>query len=173
MNADEEMLLETLFRQYFKKLTLLAYARVKKWDVSEEIVQDTFHEALLHIGVLREHPNQAGWLVNTTKYKILEYERRRNQMLHRFLEIGDIADLAAPQDEIEQAIDRTDHTVETLLETMLKPDERYLLKRFVFDQATHKEIAEELNISVSASQKRLERIRKKLEINYREHKNIL
>lgn len=173
MRTDDERLIETLFRQYFKKLTLLVYVKVKKWDVSEEIVQDTFHEALIHIDVLRAHPNQAGWLVNTTKYKILEYERRRNQMLHRFLEIGDVADLAAPKDEIEQMIDCTDHTVETLLETVLKPDERYLLKRFVFDQATHKEIAEELNISVSASQKRLERIRKKLEVNYREQKKFL
>ena len=168
MRTDDERLIETLFRQYFKKLTLLAYAKVKKWDVSEEIVQDTFHEALIHIDVLRAHPNQVGWLVNTTKYKILEYERRRKQMLQRFLEIGDIADLAAPKDEIEQVIDRTDHTVENLLETTLKPEERYLLKRFIFDQATHKEIAEELHISVSASQKRLERIRKKLQGHYKE-----
>lgn len=168
MRTDDERLIETLFRQYFKKLTLLSYAKVKKWDVSEEIVQDTFHEALIHIDVLRAHPNQVGWLVNTTKYKILEYKRRRKQMLQRFLEIGDIADLAAPKDEIEQVIDRTDHTVENLLETTLKPEERYLLKRFIFDQATHKEIAEELHISVSASQKRLERIRKKLQGHYKE-----
>ena len=114
MRTEDERLIETLFRQYFKKLTLLAYAKVKKWDISEEIVQDTFHEALIHIDVLRAHPNQVGWLVNTRKYKILEYKRRRKQMLQRFLEIGDIADLAAPKDEIEQVIDRTDHTVENL-----------------------------------------------------------
>lgn len=30
MNREAERLIETLFRQYFKKLTLLAYAKVKK-----------------------------------------------------------------------------------------------------------------------------------------------
>ena len=44
----------------------------------------------------------------------------------------------------------------------LTDDEFYVLKRYTFDNASHMEIANELGISVWASQKRLERIRKKL-----------
>ena len=45
----------------------------------------------------------------------------------------------------------------------LTQEEFYLLRRIVFESASHLEVAEELGISVWASQKRLERIRKKLE----------
>ena len=38
-----------------------------------------------------------------------------------------------------------------------------LLKQYVLDGASHRQIASKLGITVQASQKRLERIRKKLE----------
>lgn len=47
--------------------------------------------------------------------------------------------------------------------SILTPEEAALWKRLMMDGATHLETAEELGISVWASQKRLERIRKKLQ----------
>lgn len=48
------------------------------------------------------------------------------------------------------------------IESALKPDEYKLLKRLVIDRATHLQVSREFGISVYASEKRLERIRKKL-----------
>ena len=44
----------------------------------------------------------------------------------------------------------------------LSESELYVVKRLIYENATHKELAEELGITVWASQKRLERIRDKL-----------
>ena len=55
--------------------------------------------------------------------------------------------------------------MQSLLEQIqqaLTPEEYRLLTRLTIDGASHLEVAEEFHISVYASQKRLERIRKKL-----------
>ncbi|MCI8330446.1 MAG: sigma-70 family RNA polymerase sigma factor [Oscillibacter sp.] len=56
----------------------------------------------------------------------------------------------------------TSGILETVRET-LTDEEWYILRKFAIDGASHLQIAKELGITVSASQKRLERIRKKLE----------
>ena len=48
------------------------------------------------------------------------------------------------------------------IEKVLSPEEYRLLKRLVFDGASHLQVAREFHITVYASEKRLERIRDKL-----------
>ena len=57
-----------------------------------------------------------------------------------------------------------------MIENVLTPEELHLLKRLVFDRASHLEVAQELGISVYASQKRLERVRAKLYVAFPERK---
>ena len=45
----------------------------------------------------------------------------------------------------------------------LTPDELFLFERLVFDKASHLEVSKELGITVWTSQKRFERIKKKLQ----------
>jgi hypothetical protein len=54
----------------------------------------------------------------------------------------------------------------------LSPEEFHHLKRFIFDKASHKEVADESGITIWASQKRLERIRKKLFDVFPERKKL-
>ena len=61
---------------------------------------------------------------------------------------------AQPEPQEESVIEK--------VERVLTPEEYQLLKRLVFDRASHLEVAQEFGISVYASQKRLERIRDKL-----------
>ena len=58
---------------------------------------------------------------------------------------------AQPEPQEESVIEK--------VERVLTPEEYQLLKRLVFDRASHLEVAQEFGISVYASQKRLERIR--------------
>ena len=57
------------------------------------------------------------------------------------------------------------------IKNVLTEEEFTLLKRLTIDQASHVEVAEEFGISVYASQKRLERIRKKLKKALSDQKN--
>lgn len=161
---EQDALIEKLYYENFRKLTLYAMSVVKNEDRAKDIVQDTFHEAIKHIDQLMTHENPAGWLMVTTKYKIQESERSRNRYLLRFLSLDtDVteAQLSRHQETIEDHIANVPFPFEKI-EQALTPDEFKLLTRFVFDKASHLTIAQEFGISVYASQKRLERIRKKL-----------
>ena len=69
---------------------------------------------------------------------------------------------AQPEPQEESVIEK--------VERVLTPEEYQLLKRLVFDRASHLGVAQEFGISVYASQKRLERIREKLYTVFPERK---
>ena len=164
MMPDKNELVERLYRLHFKKLFIYANAVLRDPEQAKDVVQDTFHEALRRIDVFAKHENPGGWLMNTLKNKLKENERTRRRDLLRLLSLDadfpDESNLPEPQEE----------SVIEKVERVLTPEEYQLLKRLVFDRASHLEVAQEFGISVYASQKRLERIREKLYTVFPERK---
>ena len=76
MRPDQDRLIEQLYQKYFGMLTLYATASLKNQSCVQDVVQDTFHEAINHADVLMQHPNPAGWLKLTLKNKVKEEQRR-------------------------------------------------------------------------------------------------
>ncbi len=74
MSSEQDAFFEQMYYNYFRKLTLYAGAQMRNQSRAQDVVQDTFHEALRHIDVLMEHPNPGGWLMTTLKNKIREEE---------------------------------------------------------------------------------------------------
>lgn len=159
MHPDQDRLIEQLHRDYFGKLTLYAAATLKNQSLAQDVVQDTFHEALRHIDTLMDHPNPGGWLMVTLKNKLREAERSRRRYLLRFLSLD--TDLLTEPGREDPPPDRMRSLLEQIQQA-LTPEEYRLLTRLTIDGASHLEVAKEFHISVYASQKRLERIRKKL-----------
>ena len=168
MSPEQDELLEKLFWSSYRKLVAYANYRLDHSSMAEEVVQDTFHEAVLHIGILMRHPNPSAWLMRTLVNKIHESERMRRQCLRRFVSMDSAlpVETASPNDCIEQIVERSAPSLANKLAGVLSKEELYQLKRFVFDGAPHKEIAQELGISLCACQKRMERIWKKLHAFY-------
>ena len=143
-----------------KKLFIYANAVLRDPEQAKDVVQDTFHESLRRIDVFATHENPGGWLMSTLKNKLKENERMRRRDLCRLLSLdADFPDernlpeelvVAQPEPQEESVIEKVE---------VLTPEEYQLLKRLVFDRASHLEVAQEFGISVYASQKRLERIR--------------
>ena len=152
---------ENLYEQNFDKLKLIAYAKLKNDPVSEELAQATFLTALRDFETLRRHENPEAYLRAVLKYKILEYIRARNRYLKLFLSLDHniLSRIKAPSNPAPTS---TSSIMETVRDT-LSAEEWDLLKQYVLDGASHRQIASKLGITVQASQKRLERIRKKLE----------
>lgn len=161
---EQTKFLEGLYREYFNKLVLYATSELEDKVKAQDIVQDTFHAAILHIDNLMTHENPGGWLMQTVKNKVKESRRTQRRYIRQFVSLDSDVFI-----ELIQSIDSNPElselyytsTVEKI-RTTLTGNEFYVLKRYVFDHASHMEIANELGISVWASQKRLERIRKKL-----------
>lgn len=165
MLPDQEEFFDRLYREYFWKLKRYSLLYLNE-SQAEEIVQDAFHEAVEKIDSLYIHENPGGWLMNTLKNKIRNCQRTNRRDLLRLVSLdaepamqaaapGNAEDRMEQQEALASASERIGQA--------LSPDELYLLRRIAYGNASHKEVAAELGISVWASQKRLERIRDKLD----------
>lgn len=172
MMPDEKEIVERLYHLHFKKLFIYANAMLRDPELAKDVVQDTFHEALRRIDVLAKHENSGGWLMNVVKNKIKEYERSRRRDLRRLLSLdADFPDESnLPEELVSEQTEPQDDSVLEIIERVLTPEELRLLKRLVFERASHQQVAQEFGISVYASQKRLERIREKLYTVFPERK---
>ena len=138
-------------------------------------MQDTFHEAINHADVLMQHPNPADWLKLTMKNKVKEEQWRMHKYALYFLSLEH--DLFTEPGRDDPNLEQPFHSEPSLaslierIKNTLTEEEFTLLKRLTIDQASHVEVAEEFGISVYASQKRLERIRKKLKKALSDQKN--
>lgn len=168
MVPTERELVEQLYRQYFEKLFLYADAQLNDPERARDVVQDTFHEAIRHADTLSTHVNPGGWLMRTLQNKLRESERARRRYLLRFLSLesdfpGGVFPAGGLPEEPPDAgpVPPGESPLEKI-EKVLSPEEYRLLKRLVFDGASHLQVAREFHITVYASEKRLERIRDKL-----------
>lgn len=166
MVPEQELFFEQLYRNLFPELKIYAIKSLGNDAQAEEVVQDTFHEALQKIDILICHENPEAWLVLTLRNKIRNYRRSIGKERDRILSLdaGVIEELGWADATIEAVLNKlTVHDTERQVRQALTDEEQYILRRLVFEEATHREIAQELGISVWTSQKRLERIRNKLE----------
>jgi len=165
MLPDQDQFIEALYQSYFGKITSFVAATVHDPHIAQEIAQDTFHMAVLHIDVLMEHPNPGGWLIQTAKYKTKEFQRRRSQDLRCLVpfetkHLEETPEAAAAFERAEAAADGD--PLEKIRQSLTE-EEYWLFQRFILNGASHLEVAKELGISLSTSYKRLERLRKKLQ----------
>ena len=164
VTPEQERLLETLYHEHYGRLTVYATAALRDRAHAEDVVQDTFHEAMYHLDVLAHHEAPGGWLLVTLKYKLREYERARRRYLLRFLSLdSELArDPVSPAPPLEEQVGLDERQLLAQIDQTLQPEEYRLLLRLTLDGASHLTVAQELGISVYACQKRLQRVRTKL-----------
>ncbi len=163
MKPEQDILLEALYKEQYRNLFRYAVSELKHKGFAEEIVQDTFLEAIKKIDDLMKHPNQTGWLMETVKNKIKTYKRHQVRYLKLFLSLDSgVAREPAREDNRIKALEGIDLDG---MRRYLNEEEIYQLKRVFFDRASHLEVSQELGISLWACQKRMERIKGKLKQN--------
>lgn len=166
MTPEQEDFLEALHQEYFNRLVLYAESGLFNRSKAQDVVQDTFHDAVKRVDQLVGHENPPAWLMQTVKNKVREYNRSHLRYTRRFLSLD--SDLAADNPCLTTDSSVREDSGENLdallaeIRRRLTPEELHLVERFAFDKASHLEIAQELGISVWASQKRLQRARDKL-----------
>lgn len=163
MSPEQSEFLDHLFHQHARGLRRYAMSYLKDSARAEEVVQDTFHVAVVRVEALMEHEAPEGWLKKTAKNKILKSEEARRRYAYHVLSLDTElqSEPPCPEDTWERPMEG-EPTAEEKIRQALTENERYLLGRIVLGKATHKEMAQELGITVWDSQKRLQRIREKL-----------
>lgn len=154
--------LEELYRTHFENLRIYAACTLNSADLSEELVQDTFHEASRHLEELAKHPNPGGWLRVTLKNKIAHFRRDRNRYIMRFvsLDTGNVYGDQIPS--VEDCLPQQTESILRTVREVLTEEEWSLLRKISLEEQPYKTVAEELGTTVWACQKRVQRIREKL-----------
>lgn len=162
-SAQRELFGEIYVNNWSK---LLRYAKANKScaGVAEELVQDTFHDAWSKFNELVNNENIGGWLMQTLKNKMRNYIRSRQRDVKLFAEYLDRPeDIAAPDNFVNKIITvNTLSTIQKFICDNFKDDDIVLFQRVIVEGKSHKDAAEELRITVWTSQKRIERMRKKI-----------
>lgn len=157
MSLENCEFLEDLFKMKYLPLFRYALGRLNDPQLAEDAVQDTFCEALVHREELCRHPNPGAWLTRTLQFKTkkLADQQIRDQMRHVPLDTARHLVVRHREPKSEVSIPQTAKEV-------LTPEEYRLLILLMVKKVGHGDAARELGITVSASYKRMERIRKKL-----------
>ncbi len=167
MPPEQDVFFESLYQNNFNGLVIYARAQLNDAYEAEEVVQDAFYTVLQQKEKLRHYENPRAYLISVLKFKIREYKRARSRYLKIFLSLNYdfLPEVPAPSNPYPVSISGI---MEAARETLTE-DEWHIFRRYVLNGYGHLRISKELGISVWASQKRLERIRKKLQDVLPEH----
>ena len=164
MTSEQRIIFSEIYIDNHPKLRRYAKANKLCAPAAEELVQDTFHDAWSKFGELISHENIGGWLMQTLKNKMRNYTRAKRREANLLVDHGDRSeDIAAPDDFINALIvSDALSTICRFVYDNFKEDDITLFRRIFIENVSHAEVAAELGITVWTSQKRLERIRKRI-----------
>lgn len=155
LDGEQDRLIEQLYQEMYMPLCAYAMGTLNDLGLAEEAVQDTFRIACAKADKLCESENQRGWLTNTLKNVMRNMQRSRARLNNLVITALSIDDM-----EIATACDID---FDVTYSDLIGRDDFILLKKIVLDNFTMLELAAELNISVAACKKRVQRAKKKLQ----------
>jgi len=143
----------------------LCYRMLGHAESAEDAAQETFLRAYRHIRRYDPERPFATWLLSIAAHYCIDSMRRKKLPSFSIDENDDITfaipdtDALHPENEIVQGEHR--ERIQDLLENLDTTDRAAIVMRYWYD-FSEKEIAESLNLTVSAIKSRLHRARKKL-----------
>lgn len=144
-----------LYAEHREKLRIFVKASVESSSVAEDVVHDVFVEALRRYDVLKEHPNQLGWLYVTARHKVQEYMRKSYHS-----KTVDMDESIAEMGERDKGFLETEWN-QTITD-LLTPDELQRFRRYFLWGYTVEELAIKEGISINNMRVRLNRLKNKL-----------
>lgn len=145
---------EKLYKEMYPALHVYALRVLEDEALAEEAVQDAFCIACARREQFLSSPNREGWIMLTLKH-VMQNLLRAQVKLKKLLSLEVGEGLPAPAPELV--------SVDVLFGDLAGSEDFQLLKRVALDQCTMLELSQELNISVEACKKRVQRARKRLQ----------
>jgi RNA polymerase sigma-70 factor (ECF subfamily) len=125
---------DVLFRRYQLPLYVYVFELVHLEQASMDIVQETFINAVRHLGSLRDDARFGSWLFGIAHQKCIQQWRRQGRESEMLEELGGApADLAARPDSPDDLLIRQEQEAEfmNLLQQLTPPHRSVLLLHFV------------------------------------------
>lgn len=157
-NEEAEKFIAGLYRKHYRNMMTMVSRDVLCASVAEDIVQDTFAEAMLNAEKLLAHENPGGWLMETAKRKMFSARRKllkRNAREGAELEY-DITSMEADYGLVEMSF---------LMDQILTLHEKTLFYMYYYGGYSAKELADMENITEGTFKVKMFRLRRKLQKN--------
>jgi RNA polymerase sigma-70 factor, ECF subfamily len=145
----------------------LCYRMLGEPELAEDAAQETFLRAYQHLHRYDQKRPFATWLLSIGAHYCIDRLRRRKFSMFS-LDVEDdegnsfeLPDADAPNPEGEAITGQTNERVHAILQDLDSTDRAAVIMRYWYDYS-EKEIAESLNLTVSAVKSRLHRARKEL-----------
>lgn len=160
MHLDDDKLafIESLYRK--EALLLYRYSKVifNNPSIAEESVQETFIIACLNYDKVSCSLNPEGWIMNTHKNVCRNIQKTQSVYLKRILALDQVEYLPSCAEPA--------YSIENDLSTFVSSDDYTILKKIILEGYSHKELANELNISIDVCKKRFQRAKERFKKNF-------
>lgn len=154
---DEEYFNKLYYEMYRVLYQYAARMCTERSDI-EDVLQETFKEAHIHIQEVRNSPNSKGYMMNVLKHKLMKL---RDKKMRELEEPQRIAEDSMVEEEPEEKIMVWDFCQKTLNDIEYK----IIIRRYR-DRASIAEISRELGITEGACKMRMKRSLIKLKKAY-------
>jgi RNA polymerase sigma-70 factor (ECF subfamily) len=150
---------EIIYNKYSGLLLYISLAIVKRREIAEEIVNDTFLKFFNNIRKIDYKKNVKYWLVQTTRNASFDYLKLKNNQVELANE------LIMSTCDYQRSIDY--HDIIAKFKTFLSEEEvNIVVLRLIF-KCTFKEIAQEKNVSVNVVSGKYRRSLEKIKKHYK------
>lgn len=163
LDDNQHRFIEELYKEMYYSLSAYALSALNDRSLAEEAVQDTFRIACAKVDNFQSSVNPKGWLYNTLKYVIKNMIRSRARLNNMIISSFDF-------DENIDTNNSDTSNIDLLYSDIIDSPEYKLLKKIALDKYTMLEAAQELEISVEACKKRVQRAKKKIRSHLEKNK---
>ncbi len=148
-------LITSLYEENYRTMMSMIAKDLVCNPIAEDIVQDTFCEAMRNWEKLLVHENPGGWLMDTAKYKMLSVKKRINSRSLR-----ETMEMEEEWEYLENEYGLVE--VNLLFDSSLTLREKTLFHMFYLEGYSMREIAQAEGISEGNCRVKMHRIRDKL-----------
>ena len=161
-----------LYERFVSPMLAICLRYSRSRDEAEDLLQEGFLKIFQNINTFRNHGSLEGWLKRIMiNHALNQYKKNRKVPFTEDVEDIPEAEILFDNEEMEDSVKVPP---EKLLEMVQALPEGYrmVFNLFVFEEYTHKEIAETLNISENTSKTQLLKARRQLQKKVFEFMNL-
>ncbi len=154
MDKKKEEIISGLYDEFFDTMRLYAEASLHNTALAEEAVQETFCIACIKIDDLLASSNPRGWLILVLRNVILHIQRNKKEFLRSMSAISFREDVGG-----YEQVAFYDSQPEFWYENLTQDKDYELLRKFVIEGYSLKELADEYGLAMSACKQRIRRVK--------------
>lgn len=166
---------EEAYYKNISKMIGICYRYVYDKEIAEDLAHDAFVQAIEKIDTFKGNGNFDGWLHKITVNTALLYLRKNKSIKEKQLNFNDTFLNIKEEEKVLFWQKISTKSLFRIINQLLE-HHKLVFTLYVLDNYSHKEISEELNISIGTSKSHLSRARKKikqlLQEEYDENKKL-